>query len=638
MSRRLVCRSLLPVRVTVLVVCESMVASSNSSSELSCERDCRRQRNVRGRIRVAAIALVLCLSALTGGRGSAQETASRVTGRVVDGKSGKPVVGATVNASTPEATLSQRTGPTGEFLFTFAKPVRIRLWADKSGYLRAYAGQLGPADSNGQSATIQVPIGSSVAGVLLKLWLSVAIEGRIVNGTEAIAGATVQVLRREYRGDQFKWARVPLKSARSDDRGQYRIAGLPPGSYLVAVAERQPDSRTLTAPTFAPGSRRIAAASVFAVAGGVEVVAADVQLDSNEAVASLIGRVLDGDRGAATVTVTLRPQTLGGEIGTDLDEISSVTDDSGRFRFSGLLPGAYRLRVVQFPKGNALLLTLKGNFHGYAFGERIDGPEIAAGDPVPKLPSAPTLYDERDVTVSAQALEEVVLRLRPAATIGGKVVFQDGNQPDPNDLAKIPVLIRPADGSDLGGIPQARIESNGTFRSVGLPPGDYVITPLISRVRMSETWTTVALTSGGTDLLGGAVRLDSSDVTDVQVVLSTRPAEVSGTVRSRSAAQVALPTRVIMFPKSERLRGFYYAHPSLKRVTQINVSSLGEFRVTVPPGEYFVAAISNDLPEVWMTADYLAQLMPWATPIRLGIGDKVTVALEARPVMSGANR
>ena len=399
---------------------------------------------------------------------------------------------------------------------------------------------------------------------------------------------------------------------------------------MAVLGESLRDGRTVPGATFAPGTHGTATATVLTLAAGTDATA-DIQQETPEAVGSLVGQVLNGNSGASSVTVRLRRLNAGDETGTDLDEISAVTDDSGRFRFTELPVGAYKLRVVQFPSSGQPLLTLVGSFGGYAFGGgRRDNADVPLGGALPPLPTTPTLYAERDVLVDARSSDPILMRLQPGASISGRVVFQDGSAPAPGDLLRVPMLIRPADGSDWGGIPQGRIERDGSFRSPGLPPGDYVIVPQFSWARLSETWNHVALTSGGMDFLGGAITLNTTDVTDVLVTMSTKSAEVSGTVRRPSVSPTALSTRVIVFPKSERLRTFYYTWPSPKRVTQVSVTVSGAFAAVLPPGEYLAVAISDDLPEFWMTADYLARLAPSATPIRLGVGEKVTVSLEAR--------
>ena len=572
-----------------------------------------------------SVAVVLGLIALIAQDGAAQGTTSSITGHVLDGRTLLPVAGATVFASTLEETQSQQTNRTGEFAFTFSRPVQMRLWADKPYFDRA------------QGSTIDVPPGARINGVVLKLSSTATITGRVSRGTEPVAGARVQLLRREWRGSGFRWSEAPLhKGTRSDARGFYRIAGLQPGSYLVAI----PDDGQLSGPrvlgsTFAPGTRVAARATVFTLAAGTETIV-DVQQQTNEPVGSVTGQIRQGDRGTRSVTVRLRRMTADSETATDLDEIGTVTDDSGTFRFADVPIGAYKLRAVQFPKSEAPLANLtEGSFGHYALSHPQDEPGVlAVGQPVPPLPAAPTLYAERDVRVEARSADLTLIQLQPAASISGRLVFQDGPPPAPEDLLEIPVLIRPATGEVWGDIPQARIERDGTFRSPGLPPGDYVIVPLFNRVRPAQRWNTIALTSGGTDVLGGAITLRTTDVADVVVTLSPKSAAVSGTVRRSNLppAAVALWARVIIFPRSERSRT-HYTFPNPRRVVQAPlVFSSDAFQAALPPGEYLIAAIGDELPQFWMTPDYLVRLVAWATPIKLGVGEKLSVSLEARSI------
>jgi hypothetical protein len=211
--------------------------------------------------------------------------------------------------------------------------VQIRLWADKPYFDRA------------QGSTIDVPSGVRTNGVVLKLSSMATITGRVSRGTQPVAGALVRLLTREFRGSGFIWSEAPLhKSTRSDARGFYRIAGLHPGSYLVAV----PDDGQFSGPralgsTFAPGTRVGARATVFTLTGVIETIA-DIQQDTGEPVGSITGQIREGDRGTKNVTVRLRRVAAGDETATDLDEIGTVTDDSGTFRFADVPVGAWSSR------------------------------------------------------------------------------------------------------------------------------------------------------------------------------------------------------------------------------------------------------------------------------------------------------
>ena len=154
----------------------------------------------RSIIRRLFLLVVGLLAVVVGVGATTQDAGSAIAGRVVDGKTGAPVAGATVVASTPEGNVSQRTGPAGEFAFGFPKPVRVRLSAEKATYLRGLIGTLGPTDSNSESSAVELARGARVQGVVVKLWPAAVIAGEIRNGSEPAVRATVRVLKRAYRG------------------------------------------------------------------------------------------------------------------------------------------------------------------------------------------------------------------------------------------------------------------------------------------------------------------------------------------------------------------------------------------------------------------------------------------------------
>jgi hypothetical protein len=304
------------------------------------------QRNGRGPAATwLPLALALAFGPATWAQTtSSQQTSASITGRVVDAQTGKPVANATVTASTSEGDVTQRTGANGEFAFTFPKAVQVRLSAERVGALRTYAGEAPPTLPRTQTSTITLTAGARIEGVVIKIYAYVVIAGKVTSGAEAVVGATVVVLKREFRGNGFAWAKVPLKTARSDDRGQYRIATLAPGEYLVAVT-KDGESSASGRPVFAPGTLSPVSARTFLVAPGEEATDANIQLDPEQRVGSIVGRVVDSGRGVEGLTVRVRPN-VGNQTPTDLDEIIATTEPSGRFRISGLPIGNYTLRVV----------------------------------------------------------------------------------------------------------------------------------------------------------------------------------------------------------------------------------------------------------------------------------------------------
>lgn len=150
----------------------------------------------------------------------AQSTA--ITGRVVADESGEPIANARVTLATTGPALGTPVVLTdGDGRFTFiAAPGRHSVVASKSGYAR----------SDGVPAIAAKPIE-------IRLRRGAVISGRVVD---------------EF-GDPVAMARVSAQlpsntpanptrvaSAETDDRGEYRLAGLPAGTFVVAVVTLGP--------------------------------------------------------------------------------------------------------------------------------------------------------------------------------------------------------------------------------------------------------------------------------------------------------------------------------------------------------------------------------------------------------------
>jgi hypothetical protein len=221
----------------------------------------------------------------------------------------------------------------------------------------------------------------------------------------------------------------------------------------------------------------------------------------------------------------------------------------------------------------------------------------------------------------------VALQLRRGPTIGGRVRFEGQAPPDASRLPTIPVEIRPADGHDIGQIPQARVEPDGTFRSAGLPPGDYVI-----RVQPSvagfANWSMSAASYGGRDVLGDALHVDSADLTGIDIVLADRRASVAGQVRSDRSSD-ARAIRVIAFPQSRALWRRYLVFPELRFVRQTFVQPDGSFKIDLLPGQYQVVAVLGEVGDSWMAPEVLQRLTAEAASVDVGLGDTRNVSLLA---------
>ncbi|MEP7076385.1 MAG: carboxypeptidase-like regulatory domain-containing protein [Acidobacteriota bacterium] len=176
------------------------------------------------------------------------------------------------------------------------------------------------------------------------------IKGGVITGSvtdlagEALVGVSVQAIRLPAADDSENFFALDLLSRRreTDDRGVFRIYGLPAGRYLVLAGGKAEYSFRQTpfdrdAPTFYPSSTRDTA-SVVTVQSGQEVSGTDIRY-RNEPGSTVSGRVT----GAATKNVQLLMTVAG--ITTPISATSS-RDQDGAFSFTGVPNGDYKITAL----------------------------------------------------------------------------------------------------------------------------------------------------------------------------------------------------------------------------------------------------------------------------------------------------
>jgi protocatechuate 3,4-dioxygenase beta subunit len=184
---------------------------------------------------------------------SAQRGASvgsaMVAGVVTTGPAKKPLARAIVSiAGTDILGIRQTVSDDGgRFVFEGLAPGRFTLTAEKPGYLKTYLGSSQPgrppatpiAVINGQrltDITIDVPRGGVIAGVV-----------RDENGAPmASAQVSAQLMTYSMGVRKFLNATVSPGWVVTNDRGEYRLWGLPPGEYAVRAGPNGFGSSILT--------------------------------------------------------------------------------------------------------------------------------------------------------------------------------------------------------------------------------------------------------------------------------------------------------------------------------------------------------------------------------------------------------
>ncbi|HEY6357535.1 MAG TPA: carboxypeptidase-like regulatory domain-containing protein, partial [Vicinamibacterales bacterium] len=352
-----------------------------------------------------------------------------VKGRVVDASSGRPVQGATVNVSVDggrSKLASVVVGEDGSFAVDNIPPTEsLLVRAVLSGYAGGIYGQRSPILSGDSAGVVSIRADDHLLDVTLPLWKYGSIAGTVTgeSGGPAV-GVTVRAWRQTYVGGHRALAEGFSPSGRTDERGQYRLAQVLPGSYVVGIPETvAPQSARFEAVTrtlFYPSTTNANDATAIDLSSSLDQTGID--FDETETAKASLWRIsgdLEGwvsDRGPAVVDLT-RQGHLGGP-GTEV--VTSTRSDPGNhFSFSRVPPGEYQIKVTSYPTWSPGTTGLLQGGSGL--------PPATPGLTLPAVPQGPTLWAAISVAVTDGDVTDVHVDLRAGARIRGAIQCDCGS-------------------------------------------------------------------------------------------------------------------------------------------------------------------------------------------------------------------
>ena len=554
---------------------------------------------------------------------SAKQTT--VTGTVVDGMSGNPIVGATVTLHDAKGmprtvVVDERRGGFG---FGKLEPGVYTLRAARSGFSGGGYAQRTPL---GPISTLELAPEEQV-NVRLVLWPNPTVRGKVVDAFgDPIAKVSVRAFIQTFVGGHAKL--LPHLAAATNDLGEYSVS-LVPRTYFIAIPNvglpAQSRRNEVLDPlisagyptTFYPTGSTAATAAALELQAGETRSGIDFVLVKSRAL-RVAGVVVGFESRKEPIEVRLVPSATGSDT-RGLEVARSYTAADGSFEFAMVPPGAYSIRAVAYPTQ-----TQRDVDETVAAFQSGDGSAFAGFRPgnttaLAPTPTGSTLWADVPIRVDEQDLLGVSVRLEQGAHIEGQLIFRgSADRPSDEKLATTPLFILAADGRDLGQFPLTRIQPGGRFVTIGLPPGKYHLSaPLglgpwrIAAVRGLE--------------LDRPIVLGSVDINDLQVTLTDKTTVLSGTARDeRGMLQPHAP--IYVFPKDKTLWTDFGPWPS--RIRRVQASRAARWQVTgLPPGDYYVASTWASIHEAWMHNEVFDRLARLASPISIADGQSRSIDL-----------
>ena len=391
---------------------------------------------------------------------------------------------------------------------------------------------------------------------------------------------------------------VVAHAFRTDDRGVYRIEGLPSGQYFVGAVENHsgggntyPRNSPGLVTAYHPSAGNLSAATAVSVEAGSETREVNIKFVDelrrisgtikwkhnstpvNRASVSLhrVGdpRVeLDYLRFSEMVTPPSadnvdRMMSDVAFLGLLSTNLPFIEIDNGRWSFVDLPAGTYRIAVEGRIPPNEAAKPQKSN-DPYADMEDLDNPETKQ------------VRGFAEVTVKDRDVDNLSIELSQGGSIAGTVVIEGTSA-----AARVGIRLSTATGGLIPLFDLAeRVKEDRTFVINGVPAGNTRLD-----IGQSTYFYVRSITGKGMNLLNEPLTLiDGEQVNGIQIVLGTDLATVEGRVIAASGGVAG--AGVVLLPVDQRK----WALRSLWGLARADAD--GRFSMRVAPGEYVALAWS----------------------------------------------
>jgi hypothetical protein len=439
-----------------------------------------------------------------------------------------------------------------------------------------------------------------------------ALGGKVTyaDGDPAV-NVSVNVMRRDADGHLEKILTginiTAISGLRTDDRGIFRVSGLPPGEYVVSVSEqaehgggggegmssRDPMmsaveglSRQQFLMTFYPSATSAKEAVVIKADAGVE--RSDVDITIPARALHLVGGAVRGKSDkrpvkGARVTIVRRDEDAGESAAEAYNAENSAssngttTDADGHWEFKEIPEGPYTIIVKPTEELEEAMAGGSDMSTNMSYDGNMNG---GYRRPRRKKGYAPA---RRDVQVIESDLSDVAVELSDGGRVSGTVTFEGAKS---SEVYGSVILRRVPDGSEAPGSEDTWTTgfSSGRFDITGLPVGKYSIQSSV--YSEGGKFYAKSITWNGKDLTREPLEIgEGASVEGVHVVMSNNPSKLRVRVTGAAHKNAAGSVGVVLVPAD--VAGWSpYAQPFA-----CTTEEDGTCEITAPPGDYHVVAI-----------------------------------------------
>jgi hypothetical protein len=506
-----------------------------------------------------------------------------IEGIVINTQTSEPVKKAQIllsSVSGKSGTMRVIADSAGKFKVAGIPPGTYRVAVSHDGFTRPSARGAG----SNEPAQLTLEAKQEVTGLVYRLAPAAVLTGRVVDEDNTpLAGVRIQCLRYSYRRSGRELILAGMTT--TDDRGEYRLAGLYPGQYFVRATYIDP--RSVLGPArggsaqgypsvYFPGVLEPDPAAEIPIQESEEHAGVDFKLVPAQVV-SLQGQVRssDGRPVGGDVMVALTPRMSGGLGG----QPARVGAD-GSFRFDGVTAGSYILTAsTGTGGGNIVRQTLE---------------------------------------VGDANLEGVILALNPRMDLKGRVRVEGGQK---LPLEGLRLFLMPRDGgvSMLGGSGMASVGADGSFLFHSVPHGDYQVD--IENLPEDAYLKTVGL--GDHPSEDRVLHINEATAGGgIELVVSSTGGSLTGSLTDDKQMPVANASVVLVPDAARRNRGdLYHA---------VTTDQNGHYSVRgIPPGDYQLFAWGEELDSgSWFDPAVLARYENQSKSVSIEDGGRKTIDLQ----------